>query len=60
MTVTNIHFVGFFFSFFFIVQLLSVLRGHFGFFIPGATMANDFEGFLYQILSITLFSYLKS
>ena len=42
-------------------RLLSVLRGH-SFFssTPQRPMASDFEGFLYQILSITLFSYLNS
>ena len=42
-------------------RLLSVLCGHSGFSIS-ATTANDldFEGFLYQILSITYFSYLNS
>ena len=43
------------------VRLLSVLRGH-SFFSspPQRPMTSDFEGFLYQILSITLFSYLNS
>ena len=44
----------------FSVQLLSGLRGH-SFFSspPQRLMTADFEGFLYQILSITLFSYLN-
>ena len=43
---------------FFCVRLLSVLRGH-SFFSspPQRPMTSDFEGFLYQILSITLFSW---
>ena len=43
------------------VRLLSVLRGH-SFFSssPQRTMTSDLEGFLYQILSIKLFSYLNS
>ena len=42
------------------VRLLSVLRGH-SFFSspPQLPMTSDFEGFLYQILSITFFSYLN-
>ena len=45
----------------FSVRLLSVLRGHSGFSSPPQRpMTSDFEGFLYQILSITLFSYLNS
>ena len=50
-----------FVSVFFSVRLLSVLRGH-SFFSspPQRPMTSDFEGFLYQILSITLFSYLNS
>ena len=45
---------------FFSFRLLSVLRGH-SFFSspPQRPMTSDFEGFLYQILSITLFSYLS-
>ena len=41
-------------------DFLSVLRGH-SFFssTPQWPMTSDFEGFLYQILSITLFSYLN-
>ena len=40
---------------------LSVLRGHSVFSSPPQRpMTSDFEGFLYQILSITLFSYLNS
>ena len=43
------------------VRLLSVLRGPSGFSSPPQRpMTSDFEGFLYQILSITLFSYLNS
>jgi len=44
---------------FFIVRLLSVLRGH-SFFSPPPQrpMTSDVEGFQYQILSITLLSYL--
>ena len=46
---------------FFSVRLLSVLRGHSFFsFPPQRPMTSDFEGFLSQILSITLFSYLNS
>ena len=43
------------------VRLLSVLRGH-SFFSspPQQPMTSDFEGFLYQILFITFFSYLHS
>ena len=41
---------------FFNVRLLSVLRGHSGF--SQRPMTSDFEGFLYQILFITLLSYL--
>ena len=44
---------------FFSVRLFMVLRGH-SFFHPrhnGQWTPPDFEGFLYQILSITLFSY---
>ena len=45
----------------FSVRLLSVLRGHSVFSSPSQRpMTSDFEGFLYQILSITLFSYLNS
>ena len=46
---------------FFSVRLLSVLRGH-SFFssLPQRPMTSDYEGFLYQMLSITLFSYLNS
>ena len=48
-------FLGFFFS----VRLLSVLRDHLVFSSPPQRpMTSDFEGFLYQILSIRLFSYL--
>ena len=47
-----------FFYCLFSVRLLSVLRGH-SFFHP-LRMTSDFVGFLYQILSITLFSYLIS
>ena len=40
---------------------MSVLRGHSGFSSPPQRpMTPDFEGFLYQILSIALFSYLNS
>ena len=45
---------------FFSVRLLSVLCGHSVFSSPPQRpMTYDFEGFLYQILSITLFSYLN-
>ena len=45
----------------FIVRLLSVPRGHSVFSSPPQRpMTSDFEGFLYQILSIALFSYLNS
>ena len=47
--------------FFFSVRLLSVLRGHSVFSSPPQRpMSSEFEGFLYQILSITIFSYLNS
>ena len=48
----------FFLTFF---RLLSVLRGH-SFFssTQQQPMTSDFEGFLYQIFSITLFPYLNS
>ena len=50
-----------YFGFFFSVRLLSVLCGHSVFSSPSQRpMTSDFEGFLYQILSITLFSYLNS
>ena len=43
------------------VRLLSVLCGHSVFSSPPQRpMTSDFEGFLYQILSITIFSYLNS
>ena len=43
------------------VRLLSVLCGHSVFSSPPQRpMTSDFEGFLYQILSIALFSYLNS
>ena len=43
---------------FFSVRLLSILRGHSVFSsLPQRPMTSYFEGFLYQILSITLFSY---
>ena len=49
------------FCFLFSVRLLSVLRCHSVFSSsPQRPMTSDFEGFLYQILSITLFSYLNS
>ena len=51
----------FFFCFFFSARLLSVLLGHSIFSSPPQQpMTSDFEGFLYYILSITLFSYLNS
>ena len=55
-------FIRWVFSFCFLAnRLLSVLRGHSFFsFPPQRPMTSDFEGFLYQILSITLFSYLNS
>ena len=44
----------------FSVRFLSVLRGHSVFSSPTQRpMTYDFEGFLYQILSITLFFYLN-
>jgi len=47
--------------FIFSVRLYSVLCGHSVFSSPPQRpMNSDFEGFLYQILSITLFSYLNS
>ena len=50
-----------FLIYFFSVRLLSVLRGHSFFSSPPQwPMTSDFEGFLYQILSITFFSYLNS
>ena len=58
-TRTDVHhsFSGNFFS----VPLLSVLRGHSVFSSPPQRpMTSDFKGFLYQILSITLFSHLIS
>ena len=53
--------LGLIFFIFFNVRLLSVLRDH-SFFSspPQRLMTSDFEGFLYQILYITLFSYLNS
>ena len=46
---------------FFSVRLLSVLRSHSVFSsLLQRPMTSDFKGFLYQILSITLFSYLIS
>ena len=56
------HYPSFFVFFvFFSVRLLSVLCGHsFLSSPPQRPMTSDFEGFLYQILSITLFSYLNS
>ena len=46
---------------FFSVRLFSVLRGHLVFSSsPQRPMTSNFKGFLYQILSITLFSYLNS
>ena len=49
------------FFIFFNVQLMSVLRDH-SFFssTPQRPMTSDIEWFLYQILSIPLFSYLNS
>ena len=45
----------------FSVRIVSVLRGHSDFSSPPQRpMTSDFEGFLYQILSITSFSYLNS
>ena len=50
-----------FFLVFFSVRLLSVLRGYSFFsFPPQRPMTSDFEGYLHQILSITLFSNLTS
>ena len=50
-----------FFWFFFSVRLVSVPRGHSVFSSPPQRpMTSDFEGFHYQILSITLFSYVNS
>ena len=49
------------FFIFFSVRLLSVLHGHLVFSpLPQRPMTSDFEGFLYQIVSITLFSYFNS
>ena len=46
---------------FFSVRLLSILRGQSVFSSPPQQpMTSYFEGFLYQILSITLFPYLNS
>ena len=46
---------------FFSVQLLLVLLGHLLFSsLPQRPMTSDFEGFLSQIISITLFSYVNS
>ena len=46
---------------FFSLRLLSVLPGHSVFAsTPQWPMTSDFEGFLYHILSITIFSYLNS
>ena len=48
------------YAFFFSVQLLSVLRDHSVFSSPPQQpMTSNFEGFLEQILSITLFSHLN-
>ena len=48
-------------DYFFSVRPLSNLRDHSVFSSPPQRpMTSDFEGFLYQILSITLFSYLNS
>ena len=48
-------------DFFLVFRLLSFLRGHSVFSSPPQwPMTSNFEGFLYQILSITLFSYLNS
>ena len=45
---------------FFSVWVLSVVRGHCFFSsLPQRPMTSDFEGFLYQILSITLFYFLN-
>ena len=47
--------------FFFSVRRLSDLHGHSVFSSPPQRpMTSHFEGFLYQILSLTLFSYLNS
>ena len=51
----------FFFFLFLSVQLLSVMRDHSVFSSPPQRpMTSDFEGLIYQILSITSFSYLNS
>ena len=51
----------FIFLIFFQRSTLSVLHGHSVFSSPPQRpMTSNFEGFLYQILSITLFSYLNS
>ena len=58
-SVYNNTYLSVFFSFF-SVWLSSVLRGHSVFSSPPQRpMTSDFEGFLYQILSITLLSYLN-
>ena len=50
-----------FFYFFLAFDILSVLRGHSVFpSSPQRPMTSDFEGFLYKILSIILFSYRNS
>ena len=52
------HIKGFFYIYFFSIQLFVGPAWSFVFSYP--PMTSDFEGFLYQILSITLFSYLNS
>ena len=50
-----------FYYIFLAFDFFSILRGHLFFSSPPQRpMTSDFEGFLYQILSITLFSYLNS
>ena len=60
-TLHLLHSVTLFSFYFFSVRLLSVLRGHSIFSSSRQRpMTSDFGGFLYQILSITLFSCLNS
>ena len=50
-----------FYYYFYIFFSVRLLHGHLVFSSPPQRpMTSDFEGFLYQILSITLFSYLNS
>ena len=53
--------IWYFFLSFFSVRHLSVLRGHSVFSsLPQRPMNSDYEGFLYQILSITFFNFHNS